>query len=311
MALGEQESKCGEWIRVSETWTRLKSIDLTASMEAMRAKLLPATLLGSSLGIVYLWFGALKLIGLSPALELIRRAYPPMATTPLYIALAVFELALGIALLSGYWKRWTAGAVIFHLFGTFGVLLSAPQTVFLPRFPFLTLEGEFVVKNLVLLAAAVVIFIQSEGHEPYRQKVTAARAGGLALFFTMCLIVGFAAAQFHHTMRVVAQTTTDTERVPVKMSTASVSALIGSGASQPIELNGVIADRCPLLGCWLKLRDHTGELFVDLAPTQLTARGIPLHSVIRVRGRVGKTREGQVGFVAGSLELLSAEDGGD
>jgi hypothetical protein len=60
------------------------------------ASLAPELLLRSSLGLVYFWFGTLKLVGLSPALELIRNAYPPMATMPLYFGLALFEVTLGL-----------------------------------------------------------------------------------------------------------------------------------------------------------------------------------------------------------------------
>lgn len=49
-------------------------------------------------------------------------------------------------------------AAVVHLLGTFGTLILAPTTVFLDSFPYLTMEGEFVVKNLVLLAALYAIW---------------------------------------------------------------------------------------------------------------------------------------------------------
>jgi uncharacterized membrane protein YkgB len=116
-------------------------------------------MLGWSLGIVYLWFGALKLTHLSPVLELIRRTSPLLATAPFYNLLALWELVLGVMLLAGVWKRWTAAAAVMHLMGTFSVVFSSPQTAFQPSFPILTMEGEFVVKNLVLLAAAGTLWL--------------------------------------------------------------------------------------------------------------------------------------------------------
>ncbi len=67
-------------------------------------------------------------------------------------------------LLAGLWKRWTAAAAIMHLIGTFSVVFSSPQTAFRPHFPILTMEGEFVVKNLVLLAAAGTLWLLAGLH---------------------------------------------------------------------------------------------------------------------------------------------------
>src|SRR5437899_7517271 len=58
----------------------------------LRPVISPQRMLGWSLGIVYLWFGALKLAHLSPVLELIRRTSPLLATAPFYSALALSEL---------------------------------------------------------------------------------------------------------------------------------------------------------------------------------------------------------------------------
>ena len=50
----------------------------------------PDRLLRVSLGLVYLWFGALKVVGMSPVVELVRAAHPSLATLPLYVSLAAF-----------------------------------------------------------------------------------------------------------------------------------------------------------------------------------------------------------------------------
>jgi putative oxidoreductase len=131
---------------------------LTPAMSLLRAAATPEWLLRASLGIIYLWFGALKLLQMSPVLDLVRRAYPPLGALPLFLGLGLFEVALGLALLGGLGKPWTAAAVVFHLVSTFGVLVFSPQLAFAPQFPCLTMTGEFVVKNLVLLAAAGVLW---------------------------------------------------------------------------------------------------------------------------------------------------------
>lgn len=56
-----------------------------------------------------------------------------------------------------------------HLLGTLATLILAPSIVFLTRFPYLSMEGEFVVKNVVLLAALYTIWnleVHGTGKEP-------------------------------------------------------------------------------------------------------------------------------------------------
>jgi uncharacterized membrane protein YphA (DoxX/SURF4 family) len=117
-------------------------------------------LLQGSLGAVYLWFGALKLTDHSPVHALLKAAYGSLVTQPLYLALALFEIALGLVLLTGTLRRWAALAAIFHLLGTFSILVVAPVVAFAPAFPALTMAGEFVVKNVVLIAAAGALLLE-------------------------------------------------------------------------------------------------------------------------------------------------------
>jgi uncharacterized membrane protein YphA (DoxX/SURF4 family) len=121
-------------------------------------------LLQGSLGAVYLWFGALKLTDHSPVHALLKAAYGSLVTQPLYVALAVFEIALGLVLLTGSLRRWAALAAIFHLLGTFSILVVAPVLAFAPAFPALTMAGEFIVKNVVLIAAAGALLLERRSH---------------------------------------------------------------------------------------------------------------------------------------------------
>jgi uncharacterized membrane protein YkgB len=115
---------------------------------------------------VYLWFGALKLFDVSPVVDVIRDAYPFFVSMPLmYRLLAIVEVALGAGILIPRFARLSAFGMLIHLFfATFGVLLS-PQA-FLGGFPFLSIVGEFVVKNVVLIAALLLIL--REHHEGVR-----------------------------------------------------------------------------------------------------------------------------------------------
>src|SRR2546427_4853044 len=87
-----------------ERTTTVPIFDGDSLARVLRPVISPQLMLGWSLGIVYLWFGALKLAHLSPVLELIRRTSPLLATAPFYNALALSELAIGLMLLAGVWR---------------------------------------------------------------------------------------------------------------------------------------------------------------------------------------------------------------
>jgi uncharacterized membrane protein YkgB len=116
------------------------------------------TLLRVSLGVVFLWFGILKFTPFSPVAQLVADTLPFLPAKLLIPTLASFEVILGIALLVG---RWTAGVVVVmiaHLSGTFLVLVTQPAVAFQHGNPLeLTMTGEFVVKNLVLITAGLVL----------------------------------------------------------------------------------------------------------------------------------------------------------
>ncbi|MGW7428727.1 hypothetical protein ACWGIN_04175 [Streptomyces sp. NPDC054861] len=116
------------------------------------------TMLRAGLGGVFVWFGVLKVIGLSPAARLVVDVMP-FATGGWFVpALGWGEVALGLWLVSGRALGGALPVLVAHLCGTFAVLVLTPRMAFEHANPLLlTLVGEFVVKNVVLLAAAVVV----------------------------------------------------------------------------------------------------------------------------------------------------------
>ena len=116
-----------------------------------------------SLGVVFLWFGALKFIpGLSPAEDLAARTIDqlsggvvgPALSVPV---LAAWECLIGLGLLSGRFLRGTLLLMGLQMIGTLTPLLLFPAETF-TRFPYApTLEGQYIIKNVVLIAAAMVI----------------------------------------------------------------------------------------------------------------------------------------------------------
>jgi uncharacterized membrane protein YkgB len=116
-----------------------------------------------SLGGVFLWFGALKLFpGLSPAEGLAGDTIrglsgglvEPWLSVPV---LGAWESLLGLGLLTGVALRATLLSFFAHMAGTLTPILLLPDRVF-AHCPFgLTLEGQYIAKNAVLIGAAIVV----------------------------------------------------------------------------------------------------------------------------------------------------------
>jgi uncharacterized membrane protein YkgB len=121
------------------------------------------TLLRLSVGIVFLWFGALKYVpGLSPADDLATRTIQEISfglipESWILPILATWECLIGLGLLSGKFLRATLLLLALQMLGTFTPIILFPEEVF-NQFPFaLTLEGQYIVKNLVIISAGIVI----------------------------------------------------------------------------------------------------------------------------------------------------------
>lgn len=116
------------------------------------------TLMRIALGIIFFWFGALKLIpGLSPAEELVRETVFFIDPNIFQPVLAIWEMAIGIGLISGQFMRLTLLLLFLQMPGTALPIVVLPKAVF-TVFPFgLTLEGQYIVKNLALITAAIVL----------------------------------------------------------------------------------------------------------------------------------------------------------
>ena len=132
----------------------IKKFDLKLIIFLNRVSL-PA--LRISLGIVFIWFGVLKLFGNSPANDLITKTvywFNPDVFIPI---LGIWEATIGICLLFPSFIRLGLFLLALQMPGTFLPLILLPEVCF-QSFPFdLTLEGQYIVKNLVLIGAAMVV----------------------------------------------------------------------------------------------------------------------------------------------------------
>ncbi|MBI4546472.1 MAG: hypothetical protein HY707_00720 [Ignavibacteriae bacterium] len=110
-----------------------------------------------SLGLVFIWFGALKAVGFSPATELVQRTvywFPPESFV---VILGLWEIAIGVGLIFRPLIRGAIFLLFLQMPGTMLPLILVPEVCF-TKFPLgLTLEGQYIVKNLVLISAAIVI----------------------------------------------------------------------------------------------------------------------------------------------------------
>jgi len=120
-------------------------------------------LLRLSIGIVFFWFGILKFFpGLSPAQDLAIRTIDLLSfglvsgKIALYI-LAAWEVLVGIGLLTGIYMRITLFLLFLQMIGTMSPVFLFPAEVFtkIPHAP--TLEGQYIIKNLVIISAGIVL----------------------------------------------------------------------------------------------------------------------------------------------------------
>ncbi|GAB4518617.1 MAG: DoxX family protein [Anaerolineae bacterium] len=120
-------------------------------------------LLRISLGVVFFWFGVLKFFpDLSPAQDLAARTIDTLTfglvqenvSIPV---LAAWECLIGIGLITGRFMRATLLLLLVQMLGTVTPLFLFPSEAF-TRFPYApTLEGQYIIKNVVLVSAALVI----------------------------------------------------------------------------------------------------------------------------------------------------------
>jgi uncharacterized membrane protein YkgB len=114
-------------------------------------------LLRYSLAIVFFWFGVLKPIGVSSATEIVSKTVyflPPELFVPV---LGIWEMLIGVCLLHKRLLRAGIALLLLQMAGTFLPLVLLPDVSF-ATFPLVpSLEGQYILKNLVLISGALVV----------------------------------------------------------------------------------------------------------------------------------------------------------
>jgi putative oxidoreductase len=113
-----------------------------------------------ALGLVFFWFGALKVAGYNPVYDIVAASPMPfLAGHTGTFLLGLLETAIGICLLLNIFRRITHITLFCHMMGTLSVFITGADLMFSPHFPVLTLGGEFVFKNVVLASAGLVVLV--------------------------------------------------------------------------------------------------------------------------------------------------------
>ena len=122
-----------------------------------------------SFGIIFFWFGILKPLGLSEAEGLLKAtvAWLPVGEPDLWLQIiGWWEVAIGITFLFRRTTRIAIGLLLLQMVGTFMPLIFLPAVTFQQDHYLLpTLEGQYIIKNLMIISAALVI-----GGTMYRRK---------------------------------------------------------------------------------------------------------------------------------------------
>ncbi|NQU27611.1 MAG: DoxX family membrane protein [Candidatus Marinimicrobia bacterium] len=116
-----------------------------------------------SLGIIFFWFGFLKFFpGLSPADQIATKTISVLTIGIIkpsisIIILAIWETLIGLGLMTGKFLRVILFLLFTQMMGTLTPLLLFPAETF-TQFPYApTLEGQYIIKNLVLISAGLVV----------------------------------------------------------------------------------------------------------------------------------------------------------
>ena len=110
-----------------------------------------------SLGIVFIWFGILKPFGISPAQELVAHTVYWASPTWFVPLLGWWEVLIGICFLYKPLVRVAILLMAVQMVGTMLPLFLLPEVVYAGSVFHLTLEGQYIVKNIVLIGAALVV----------------------------------------------------------------------------------------------------------------------------------------------------------
>lgn len=122
-----------------------------------------------SFAIIFIWFGALKPLGMSPAEQLLSdtTSFLPFGSPKLWLhVVGYWEIVIGVLFLFKKTTRIAIGLMFLQMIGAFMPLVVLPDQVYQNRNIFtLTMEGQYIIKNILLITTTMII-----GGEYYGEK---------------------------------------------------------------------------------------------------------------------------------------------
>ncbi len=125
-------------------------------------------LLRISLGLVFLGFGVLKFVpGLSPAEGLAQATMDKLTLGVIpdnvgLVLVALMETAIGLSFITGRYLRIGLGLMAMAMVGVLSPLVFFPGQLFAGDYNAPTMDGQYVLKDIVLLAAGLVVAARAE-----------------------------------------------------------------------------------------------------------------------------------------------------
>jgi uncharacterized membrane protein YkgB len=136
------------------------------SKTRLQALVTAAWLNRAMIAVVYIWFGFLKVLGTSPAEGLVTKLFhitlePFMSVQTFLLILGIGECVIGMLWLSPRLTKVAFWVMLGHLFTTFLPVLFLVDDTWQSFFA-LTLTGQYIIKNVVLLSAAWFVYVLSQ-----------------------------------------------------------------------------------------------------------------------------------------------------
>ncbi|HZR99026.1 MAG TPA: DUF417 family protein [Chloroflexota bacterium] len=123
-----------------------------------------------AMGVVLLWIGSGKFIDPDPVVALLGASLPFLAFPAFAYLLGAAEVALALALFANVGTKYVSLALIGLFAATLFIFLITPKVVYAESgFPLLALPGQFLLKDLVLMAGAVMLASTASARETARQ----------------------------------------------------------------------------------------------------------------------------------------------
>lgn len=157
-----------------------KLIDFNFSKPIPMSDVKKLKLLSVSIGLIFFYFGFLKFfpnaspaesLGMTTVSQLCFNLIPQKICI---FMLASLEVGIGLSLISGKWLKWGIIAAIAHLVFTFSPVFLYPDQVFSGSVWTPSLLGQYIFKNLILIAALLVLYPTGQTNTSKDSRVLAA-----------------------------------------------------------------------------------------------------------------------------------------